>query len=118
MKPMECIATDQVGLTSREFTSEGFMVAPATLARTGVQRYLGRELGLTGADANEIIRLYRPPEEVFAAGALDGMNNKPITHGHPPGNWVTADNWKKVAVGDVQQVAKADDTRVTGRVFI
>ena len=99
---VRCDVTDLFTLTSRKITDEGYLVAPATLARTGVQEYRARELGLDG-DPNRIVRLHRPAEEVFAPDSLASFNRQPVTLGHPPKN-VTAENWSKYAVGDVHDV--------------
>lgn len=67
-------------------TGEGFLICRnVPIARTGTQEYLGREVGLTGADAEAIVTVYRPPEEVFADAALASFEGKPATNDHPPG---------------------------------
>lgn len=103
-------AFDVAVMSSRTITDEGFLVAPGILARTGVQPYRARELGLDkmGFDGDKLIRLLRPAEEVFAPDSMASFNNKPITIGHPKGQLVTADNWEELAVGDVYGVEKKD----------
>lgn len=94
-------------LTQRKITDEGYLVAPGNLSKAGnVQDYSARELGLDGdgMDANRIVRLYRPVDEVFSPEALKSFDSKPITLTHPPTD-VTADNWREYAVGDVTGVA-------------
>ena len=98
---MRILATDLLTLSSRTVTPEGFLEAPAVMARTGVQDYLAGELGLDELPPNKRLTLYRPPEEVFARAAIASFDKTPITLRHPPGNRVTADNWGDVAVGDV-----------------
>ena len=67
-------------------TGEGFLICRnVPIARTGEQEYLGREIGLTGADADRPIKVRRPPEEVFADTALASFEGKPVTDDHPPG---------------------------------
>ncbi len=66
-------------------TGEGFLICRnVPIARTGEQEYLGREIGLTGADADRLVRVRRPPEEVFADTALASFEGKPVTDDHPP----------------------------------
>lgn len=66
-------------------TGEGFLICRnVPIARTGEQEYLGREIGLTGADAGHLVKVRRPPEEVFADAALASFEGKPVTDGHPP----------------------------------
>lgn len=97
--------SDLFKISSRTVTDEGYLIAPGVLARTGVQTYRARELGLDGGDKE--IRLYRPPEEVFADDSVTSFEGKPITMNHPPTD-VVADNWRKYAVGDVRDVKQAD----------
>lgn len=105
-------ANDFFQLTSRTVTAEGFLVAPGTLARTGVQEYRAYELGLKNLAPMKAIRLYRPPEEVFNPESLRSFENKPITIDHPPED-VTAENWKKYSVGDARKIGR-DGEFMTG----
>jgi hypothetical protein len=104
MSLKRCTARDLFSLTSRTITDEGYLYAPGSIARIGVQTYKARELGMDGGD--KPVRLYRPPEEVFAPDSITSFDAKPITIGHPPED-VNADNWRQRAVGDVRDV-KAD----------
>ena len=72
-----------VGLYS-EVTSEGFLVASATIARAGVHEYRAPELGIGNGEPDRTIRVFRPEDEVFDASALESFKRKPITDGHPP----------------------------------
>lgn len=66
-------------------TGEGFLICKnVPIARTGEQQYLGREIGLTGADADKVFRVFRPPEEVFDPAAMASFEGKPLTNDHPP----------------------------------
>lgn len=95
-------------ITSREYTDEGFLRVPGHVARTGIQDYLARELELPG-DPNRIVKVYRPPEEVFAADSLATYNGADVTLNHPSG-LVTADNYKSTSVGVVRSSgSKSDD---------
>ncbi len=94
-----CFASDFVTLTEsqRVVDADGFLTAPATIAKAGnVQEYRARELDLPG-DPNRIVRLYRPRDEV--AKAAPTFAKRPITNNHPPGKWVNAENYTKVARG-------------------
>lgn len=101
----QCTAYDFMELTSRKITPEGFLEAPATLARTGIQLYRAREFGLDsamGMDGDKIIKLFRPSEEVFNNEAMMSFDGKPVIM--EPHQTVTADNWKELAVGDVHGI--------------
>lgn len=89
--------TDSVKVGHPRKTKEGYMVADVKVARTGIQTYFAAELGLDG-DPTRQIRLYRPPEEVFAADAMKSYAHRPITVDHPP-TLVDANNWKEFAGG-------------------
>ncbi len=102
---------DRVKITSRTVTPEGYMKAPARISVAGnVQRYSARELGLDGEgmDANRMVALYRPRDEVFAPDAIASFEGKPVTFHHPP-EPVTSDNWKKYSVGDAHGVHPEGD---------
>lgn len=94
----DCIVGDLFTVSQRVIDADGFLRAPGVIAKAGnVQEYQAAELGLDG-DPTRIIRLYRPRDEV--AKSASSFAGKPVTNGHPPGKWVTADNWERYAVGD------------------
>jgi hypothetical protein len=111
-------AKDFFQLTSREVTPEGYLIAPGSLARTGVQEYFAFELGLDaeGVDPMKKIRLHRPAEEVFDSVSMQSFDNKPITIEHPPES-VDISNWDKLAKGDVTDIARSGDF-MTGKLIV
>jgi uncharacterized protein len=78
-------------------TADGYMVASPRIARTGIQEYLGIEMGRPDL---EKVRVYRPEGEVFARDALRSLSSKPVTIEHPDVP-VTSKNWRDFAVGHV-----------------
>lgn len=76
-------------------TTDGYLVADVRVARTGIQEYLGSELGKPDMP---IVRVYRPESAVFAADAMHSYAHRPVTNDHPA-TQVTADTWRDVAVG-------------------
>ncbi len=86
---------DTVCLDGTRTTSDGYLVADAKIARTGVQVYLGRELGRPELGS---VRVWRPEDEVFSADAMASFAHRPVTNDHPP-ELVTAENWKRYARG-------------------
>lgn len=85
-------------------TDEGW-AAQARVAKGGnVQTYLGSEMGLTD---RATVRVYRPEDEVFARDAISTYARKPITIGHPEGG-VDGDNWKDLAVGEIDRDVMRD----------
>lgn len=97
-RSMELVLTDRAQVTGVRKTRDGYLVAEARIARTGIQQYYAGELGMKDRAPTDVIRVYRPDDEVFAADALSSMAHRPITIDHPREN-VTADNWKRYAVG-------------------
>jgi hypothetical protein len=114
-----CTVFDHVGFddltTERSFTPEGFLMAPAKVARTGIQLYYARELGLDeeGIPGDKVIRLYRPIEEVSNPESIASGENKPITIGHPK-DGVTCDNWRDLAVGEARDLQYVPDNAPAG----
>lgn len=78
-------------------TSDGYMVATAKVARTGIQLYKGDELGRPDL---KVVRVYRPESEVFSNDSVRSYAHKPITLDHPP-EMVTDGNWSKYAKGAI-----------------
>ncbi len=111
-------ARDFMSITSRQMTAEGYLVAPGNLARCGVQEYRAYELGLDadGMDPMKVIRLHRPPEEVFNPASMASFENKPITIEHPSVA-VTADNWRDLAAGEVRDVTRSGEL-MTGTLLV
>ena len=84
-----------IGTTKK--TQEGYLIATARVARTGIQEYIASELGFVG---DHIVKVYRPESEVFHKEARKSLSRVPVTVDHPR-EIVTADNWKDLAVGEV-----------------
>lgn len=91
--------SDAVAVSGTRMTNDGYLVADCRVARTGIQEYMGYELG-PDKQSDKSYRIYRPEDEVFKKDALQSYAYRPITMGHPP-EGVTADNWKKEAIGTV-----------------
>ena len=84
-------------------TGEGFLICRnVPIARTGEQEYTGDEVGKPGTP---IVRVLRPPEEVFSAAAMASFEGKPFTNDHPP-VLLTPDNATQYSVGHVQNVRR------------
>lgn len=96
--------TDRVAIGQTKTTAEGFLVATARVARTGVQHYLASELGdiatAAGFKPSDVVRVYRHADEVFHKDSLASITRLPVTVDHPTQD-VTAENWAKLAVGEV-----------------
>jgi len=87
--------TDIVTVAGTRRTGDGYLVADARIARTGVQNYSGAEIGKPEMSS---VRIYRPGGEVFSEDTLKSAAHRPVTNEHPS-EMVTSENWKKYAVG-------------------
>lgn len=87
--------TDIVTVAGTRRTGDGYLVADARVARTGIQNYLGVEIG---RPEMRTVRVYRPGTEVFSEDTLKSAAHRPVTNEHPL-EMVTSENWKKYSVG-------------------
>ena len=104
-------------VTSREYTSEGYLRVPGRVARTGIQKYQARDLGLTDRKPDSIVNVYRPPAEVFADDSLASYADADAVNDHPSG-LVSSDTYKAVAVGHVSGPATRDGDFVVAELII
>ncbi len=86
---------DAADVAGVRLTADGYLVADARIARTGVQVYSGAEVGKPELAS---VRIFRPDDEVFSADAMASLAHRPVTNDHPPES-VKAANWKRFAVG-------------------
>lgn len=87
-------------------TDDGYLVGRARVARSGIQVYLGSEVGRPD---KEFVRVYRPPEAVFAKDSMATYAGKPMVEDHPAED-VKATNWKDLAKGQIgSHVARDGD---------
>lgn len=90
-------------------TPEGFLICHnVPIARTGWYEYLGKEIGLTDERANQIVKIYRSPEEVFNPVAMASFEGKPSTDNHPS-DWVTPENFSQYFRGTVQNIRQGKE---------
>ncbi|MFN3833399.1 MAG: DUF2213 domain-containing protein [Allorhizobium sp.] len=97
---------DAAKIAGTRLTSDGYLVAEVRTARTGIQDYAGYEVGKA---VMPVVKVYRPPEQVFSKDSLGSYAHKPITNDHPS-EAVTADNWRSLAVGQIgDEIARDGD---------
>lgn len=105
-------------ITHREITDEGFLRVPGKVSRTGIQEYLASELGLTDRNPNDIVRVYRPYEEVFSPDSLASFDGVSITLQHPDA-LVNSKNYSQVTKGIVRGPGtETDDQHVQCNLLI
>ncbi|TWB61684.1 hypothetical protein FBZ98_1011029 [Rhizobium sp. ERR 922] len=97
--------TDAVTVAGTRRRDDGYLVADARIARTGIQTYLGSEVGKPEMST---VRVLRPGSEVFAEDTMKSAAHRPVTNDHPP-EMVTSDNWKKYAVGQTGDEVAGED---------
>lgn len=98
---MRITVTDRLSFrvdSQRKILDNGYLSVPGRVARAGVQQYTAQELGLTDRPPNELINVYRPPEEVFKPESLASYDNCDITLQHPD-DFVDSKTYKTVSVG-------------------
>ena len=84
-------------------TGEGFLICRnVPIARTGMQEYRGREIGL---ETDAIVEVWRPESEVFDPAAMASFEGKPVTNDHPT-ELVTPDNVARYEMGHIQNVRR------------
>jgi hypothetical protein len=93
---------DRLTLDKPRRSAEGYMGVHAKGARSGTYQYLGREIDPEGKHfaSDQVVNVYRAPEQVFDARALGSFIAKPITDDHPQ-KPVTAQNWRDLAGGTI-----------------
>lgn len=92
-------------ITERIITDEGFLRVPGHVSRTGIQEYLGSELGF---NHDRIMRVYRPPSEVFDSESLASFAGSDVTIEHPA-ELVNSVNYKSTSAGTVTTAVKDGD---------
>lgn len=85
-------------------TADGYLAAHPRVARTGIQLYLGSEVRRPDLS---VVRVYRPPDEVFQQDSMRSYAHRPVTNDHPPVH-VEADNWKEYATGQSGERVQRD----------
>lgn len=103
-------------VSHREYTDEGFLRVPANVAKTGIQQYLRKELGLDG-DPNDVVNVYRPEDQVFSDASLNTYALADVTYLHPP-KLVSADSYKSVVAGVVASAGRRDGDFVVADLLI
>jgi Uncharacterized protein conserved in bacteria (DUF2213) len=104
-------------------TPEGYLVCrDAVIARTGMQKYRGIELPqrtdetpaeeVTAQDLgiapDDMVDLYRSPDEVFSPRTIASFEGKAITDGHPY-NLVSVGTHNQLACGHVRNVRRGKE---------
>jgi len=100
-------------------TPEGYLDVSARISRAGIYEYYAGELYEIFKDRkpDDIVRVYRPADEVFNPASMASFARKPVTDGHPWEN-VTASNIHEHSVGLSGETMQRDGNFVAGRLLI
>lgn len=92
-------------------TPEGYLIClNCSIARTGIQKYLGQELGIDDK-YDEYVPVYRLEEDVFSPAAMASFEGKSITDNHPH-QPVDVNNNAVVDKGHIQNIRRVGDELV------
>lgn len=89
-------------------TPQGFLLCQEVpIARTGVQEYLAREIGLDELPPNTVVSVNRLEADVMAPEVLASFEGVTVTLGHPS-HQVTRDNWRVISMGHLQNIRRGE----------
>jgi hypothetical protein len=89
-------------------TPEGFLIChDVPIARIGHYEYKSTEVPTVKGSTDGMVKILRNPDDVFCESAVRSFEGKPVTINHP-NTFVTPDNWKDLAVGQIQNVRRGD----------
>ena len=87
----------------------GFLYCKNSIVgNVGVQKYLGKEIGLKGKDGKKVIEMVRLEDSVFNEVSMASYEGKPITLHHPDKK-VNSKNYKDYIVGSIKDVKRDED---------
>ncbi|QHJ79818.1 MAG: hypothetical protein [Caudoviricetes sp.] len=100
--------------SSRILRDSGEMIAPVTIARTGIMLYKAKELGdlFSDRDPESTIRVRTKPEVLFDQATIDSCRSLPITIGHPKDD-VDLSNNKTLQKGFIEGLPLADGSMLS-----
>lgn len=96
--------------TKRTFKMSGQMIAPCTLARTGIMEYKAKDLGaqFKDHDPEAIIKIMTLPEDLFDEASINSYRAAPFTIGHPKDD-VNTENAKELVKGMLEGIPCKDE---------
>ncbi|MGF6139047.1 DUF2213 domain-containing protein [Pseudomonas laurylsulfatiphila] len=97
--------------TKRKFKMSGQMIAPCTIARTGIMEYQAKDLGAQFKDhaPESIIKVMTLPEDLFDEASIDSYRAAPFTVGHPKDD-VDTENAKELMKGMLEGTPCKDES--------
>jgi len=105
--------------STRILRDTGEMIAPVTIARTGIMLYKAKELGdlFKDRDPESLVRVMTKPEVLFDQATIDSCRSIPLTIGHPKDD-VDISNSKELQKGFLEGVPVPDGSSLAGHVVL
>ena len=105
--------------SERKFKDSGAMIAPCTIARTGIMQYRASECGALFADRepNSLIKIATLEADLFCEDSIESYRSAPITVGHPK-QWVNTSNAKELQKGNLDSIPFADSNMLSGQIVV
>lgn len=105
--------------SNRTLRDSGEMIAPVTIARTGITLYRAKELGplFADRDPNSVVKVMTSPEVLFDAATIELCRSAPVTIDHPKDD-VTLSNNKELAKGFLEGLPSPDGSHLAGNIVL
>lgn len=110
-KCTKTIANDKVTIGENKIDpNTGFMHTPVVICRSGIQSYVGYELGMDGDNAQKTFNVLRHPDDVTAQESVLTYDNIIATDEHPSERWIYIENVKEHQRGQLSNIKVVGDT--------
>lgn len=105
--------------SARTLRDSGEMIAPVTIARTGIMLYKAKELGEQFADLppEQIVQVDTPAEVLFDENTLELCRSMAVTVGHPKDD-VSLQNNKSLQKGFLEGRPAPDGSHLSGHIVL
>lgn len=105
--------------SERTFKDSGAMIAPCTIARTGIMQYRASDCGamFKDRDPNSIVKIATLEADLFDEKSIESYRSAPITINHPSG-FVNTENAKDLQKGNLDSIPFADGNLLSGHIVI
>lgn len=105
--------------SKRKFKDSGAMIAPVTIARTGIMEYSAGQCGDLFSDwpATKVVKVMTRAEDLFCADSIELYRSAPITIGHPV-NDVDTDNASYLQKGNLDGIPFRDGEQLAGHIVL
>ena len=113
----QTVSNDSIRMLDNKIDPQtGFLHSRVAICRSGIQEYLGRELGIIGDAALKMFNVLRHPDDVTSEESLATYKNLVVTDNHPSEGWVNIDNIKEYQRGQLSET-EIDNTQDEVHVF-